>query len=401
MISVEKARRLIRRNLPSLGIEARQLDDCLGFVLAEDILAPISLPLFSNAAMDGYVFRTRDIQKAAKENPVLLKIKGTIKAGDQGARSLRPFEAYRIMTGAPIPSQGGAVLPKEEAHVKANFLLTEGPVSRKHIHFAGEEIKKGTRVLKKGHPVSPATVGLLAALGIDKVWVFRQPRIGLIATGSELVQPGNALLRGTIYDSNAGMLGAALQNMGIRRVRMKTVSDRRAVLTKTLRRALRESDTVIIAGGVSVGEYDLVKDILNDLNVRTIFWQVSQKPGKPLFFGKAGGKLVFGLPGNPAAAFICFYEYIFPALHSMMGFSKPGLRRELLAIATDIKADERRTLFLKGRLRKGLKRKEVMPLGHQGSHMISSLCQADCLIVVPAWKRVIRKNEKLAVHFLP
>jgi len=402
MISFVRAQRLIGKNVPKPKKIKVSLASSLGDVIAEDVKAPFPLPLYDNSAMDGYVLRSCDTRSASQSKPVFLKIKDTIKAGDYPKRPLRTGEAYKIMTGALIPKGGDCILPKEEALVKNGCLIIEKLIEMsQHVRRQGEEIEKGRRVICKGAVIHPATVGILASLGLKFVSVFARPKVSVIATGSELIPAGKGLKPGKIYDSNSLMVSSILKSMRIEPVWVRTIGDRKDILKRTLQRAFERSDLLILTGGVSVGDYDYVKEVLSKFGVRAIFWKVSQKPGKPLFFGRRRKKLVFGLPGNPASVFTCFYEYVFPALRRMSGFRNPYLHRKMMKIGAHIKPDQKKILFLKGKTGVDGKTKMVMPLGRQGSHMISSLQDANCFILVSPSRKTIERGQKVRVDLLP
>ena len=306
------------------------------------------------------------------------------------------------MTGAPIPVGADTVLPKEAAVVKNHFLVMDSIVPQgRHIRKKGEEVKKGVRVLRRYSVIHPGTLAVLTSLGMSGVKVFRKPRVSVIATGSELVEPGSPLHPGKIYDSNSWMIAACLRDMGIDTVLKKTVRDEPKLIRRVVQKALRLSDVVILLGGVSVGDYDYVKDILKKLDVKTIFWKVKQKPGKPLYFGKRKDTLVFGLPGNPASAYICFYEYVYSALRLMSGFQSPDLRREQARIESKIKRDPEKSIFLKGKIHQNHKMSTVLALPHQGSHMVSSLHESNGLIVLPPGTGQINRGQAVFVDRLP
>lgn len=402
MISVSEAQKIILGSTQPLGMEKVSLSKCLGFVLAEDIYAPISLPVADNSAMDGFALGSRETRKAKETTPLHLLIRGTIKAGDARKRSLNPNETYRIMTGAVIPRRADTVIPKEEATIQGNSLLVSWPVPRgRHFRYQGEEVKKGKLVLNRYSVVHPATVGILASLGREYVKVFRKPKISVIATGRELSRPGVRLRLGRIYDSNSFLLASCLKQMGVPCLGVRRVGDHSKFLRQVVRRAIRTSDIVVLTGGVSVGEYDYVKDTLKTCRVKTIFWQVSQKPGKPLYFGKKGHVLVFGLPGNPASVFTCFYEYVFPAIRQMAGFRNPYLKREEAVLQKKVECDSKKFLFLKARYEFDGKGKKVKPLSFQGSHMISSLQEANCFLLVSPGRRQIRKGALASIDLFP
>lgn len=402
MITPIQARKFIQLHAPVPKIERVSLSECLGFVLAADIKSPFPMPLADNSAMDGFVIRSYDTRRAGY--PVYLKIKGGIKAGDPGPFRVTAGTAYRIMTGAFIPVGGDAVIAKEDAMIENGCLVLLRPVSKgRHIRFRGEEIKKGDVVLKRGLVLNPAAVGILASLGSAKIPVYQKPKVSVLATGSELVAPGEKLRRGKIYDSNSWMVRAALTQMGVKPLCVLTLRDEMRQVQSAIQKALRESDYLILLGGVSVGDYDVVKEALKQEGVKTVFWKVKQKPGKPLYFGRKGRKNIFGLPGNPAAVFTCFYEYVYPALRQTMGFKHPGLKQTTVELESVCVSDPKRHLFLKAQILKNKKSGVLIGrvLAHQGSHMLSSLSDAQGFIWVPPARRKWKKRNGLQFHFLP
>ena len=265
----------------------------------------------------------------------------------------------------------------------------------------GEELKEGETAVSKNSIVNPGTIGFLSSLGQTEVKVFKKPRLSLIATGTELVPPGRPLRPGKIYDSNSSMIYAAALEMGLCPVMVRRLDDNPNRIKRVAAHALKESDIVIFMGGVSAGDYDHVKALLAEAGVETIFWKVNQKPGKPMYFGKKGERLVFGLPGNPASVFTCFYEYVYPAIRRFMGFQNPPLRSGFFPLQESVKADPEKSTFFKAKIDLSNGRPEVLPLRHQASHMISSLCQTNGILVVPPSNRVFEKGEKGLVHALP
>jgi molybdopterin molybdotransferase len=402
MISVETAQKLIERNCCPLKTVAVPAAQALRCVLAQDLRAPFDLPIADNSAMDGFVLRSRDTLASSNGGSVGLVIRGSIRAGDSQLPTLRQGEAYRIMTGACVPKGGDTVLPKELAEIEGNRLVIRKAIpAGRHVRCRGEEVKKGEVVIAKHSKINPATIGVIATLGIRRVNVFKKPSVSLVATGSELVQPGSTLKRGQIYDSNSSMITSALHEMGMAPVHVIRAGDDLRTLKKAIQKAIATSDVIILMGGVSVGDYDFVKKIVEDHGVEKIFWRVSQKPGKPLYFGKKGQKLVFGLPGNPASVYTCFYQHVYPALRRMSGSSDPYLRRARALVVQDIKADTKRLSFLKARTSWKRNVSHVKPLGRQGSHMISSLHTADSFILVPPMKGTIKKGQHVDIDLLP
>lgn len=405
MISPFKAKTLIRQNAVVPKVEKMQLAKCFGSVLAADIKAPFPMPIADNSAMDGFVIRSSDVCRATAEFPSHLKIQGTIKAGDSKQTCVAKGTAFRIMTGAVIPRNGDAVIPKEEAVILGDCLVLSRSVRHgQHIRCCAEEIKKGQKLLRKGDVLNPAAVGILASMGYASIPVYRKPRVIALATGSELVAPGKKLDRGKVYDLNSWMIHAALEQMGVAPFRILTLHDDVRKVRKAIRNSLDETDYLILLGGVSVGDYDVVKEALKKEGVKTIFWKVNQKPGKPLFFGRKGKKIIFGLPGNPAAVFTCFYEYVYPALRRSMGFENCDLKQTYVKVDEAISADRQKHLYLKARVLNQKTSKGRMTakiLSYQGSHMLSSLNEAQGFLHVPPHWKGRQKERELQFHFLP
>lgn len=395
---------LIRRHTPRPLSKKCLLRDSFGAVLSADVAAPFSMPVADNSAMDGYVICAQDAAAASVNRPVLLKIVGTLKAGDGRPLRVAAGTTYRIMTGAFIPKNGDAVIAKEDALVKDSLLFVERPIrGGQHIRRRGEEVRRGQLLLKKGNLLNPAVVGVLASFGFSEVKVYAQPKVTVLATGNELTPPGKRLGPGRIYDSNSWMIRSALLQMGVKPLRVMTLRDEINSVRKVVQRALVDSDCLILLGGVSVGDHDVVKEALTLEKVRTVFWKVSQKPGKPLFFGCKGNKIIFGLPGNPAAAFTCFYEYVYPSLSKLCGRGETGLEQRTVNVEGPVPVDTTKHLFLKARLLRNPSGEiaAAQTLGHQGSHMLTSLVDADGFLQVPANGMKTRGTRRLRMDFLP
>lgn len=403
MISYEKALSLIVQNATTPKKQEAAVFEALGAVLAEDIRAPFALPRFDNSAVDGYAFRSTDTENASLERPAVLKIAGIVKAGDDGNKILvKPNEAYRILTGAAVPSGADTVMPQEHAELESTALIFRKPwPAPKNIRRRGEELQKGEKVLPKGLTVNPSTVGILASLGKKAVKIYEKPAVSVLATGTELAEPGARLRAGEIYDSNTWMLKAALMQMGIIPAHTLRLADRSQKITDTIAAMLEASDFLILTGGVSVGDTDFVKSALKALSVRTIFWKVSQKPGKPLYFGKKGRTLIFGLPGNPASVFTCFYEYVYPSIRRRMGYRRPGLDELRLPLENGVETSPGKSLFLKARVQNFARGKRIRPLGRQASHMLSSLADTTGILFVPPSRTPMAAGQIARVHPLP
>jgi len=395
------ALRLVLRHCAPLAARRVALDDALGLVMAEDVRTPIPLPPFDNSAMDGYALRARDSARATARRPARLRIAGTIHAGERAPRALRVGEAMAIMTGAALPRGADAVLRVEAARVERGELVVRAPVARgAYVRARGEEVGRGAKVVARGDVIHPGVVCCLAAIGRSHARVVRRPVVSVITTGDETVAPGRPLGPGRVYDSNSAMLGALLAQAGIAPARVRRVADRPAALQRALDSALAASDVVITVGGVSVGAHDYARAAFARAGVRQVFWRVRQQPGKPLFFGRKGRRLVFGLPGNPASAFTCFYLYVLPALRALGGRRAPAPTPRPRALANDVVADPRRWRLLKASA-SGRAGSRVAVLPRQGSHMVTSLAQASHLVIAPPSGGRTRRGGKLPTVRLP
>lgn len=395
MITIKGAKKLLVEHTPRLDPEHVDLQHASGFVTAEDIHSPVDLPLFSNSAVDGYAVRSSDLMKT----PSRLTLTHESKAGDSRKLRLGKGEAARVFTGAPIPEGADCVVMQEYTRSEGGSVVIARAVARdENVRRRGEEMQKGAMVLPRGAKLGPASVALLANIGLAKVRVVGKPGVYLTVTGNEIVRPGVELGPGQVYDSNSFAIRSALVGAGIDDIGMTRAGDSLAALTRAFERGASRSDVLIFTGGISVGKYDLLGELFERSGVRTVFYRVLQRPGKPLFFGKLGDKLVFGLPGNPVSSLVCFYEYVYPALRIMMGHELPFMREETLVLGSGIEDVRGKVSFLRGR---ETARGTVSPLKHQHSHMLSSLAAADCLIVVPQNTVSIAKGERVRVHMLP
>ena len=394
MISVTEAISQIKKNTLSLTIASESIDSALGSVLAENIISPINLPLFNQSAMDGYAIVYKDYIGQKK-----IKIIGEVAAGGSFKQKIVSGQAVRIFTGAPVPKGATAIVMQEKIAVDNGFLVISDQALKKgsNIREEGSQIKKGQIAIKKGCELTAGSIGYLAAMGITTVKTISSPRISIIATGSELIKPGKTLKPGQIYESNSFALNAALKSINIKPVNSIAVSDNETKILNSLKRSIQSADIVLITGGISVGDYDFTGLSLRKLGVKNIFFKIKQKPGKPLFFGKSGNTLIFGLPGNPAAVLSCFYEYVFTAIQIMQGRKNIFIKKAQLPISKDYSKKMGLSLFLKGKTAVN----NVVPLEGQESFVLSSFAIADCLIYLPEEREDIKAGELVEVHFLP
>ena len=398
MIPFQEALKLISENTQVLAVTERDISDLNFEVLAEDVQAQKDIPFFSNSAMDGYALRSEDTLMA----PVVLKVKGFIRAGDSSNMEVGKGEAAKIMTGAPLVNGADAVVMVEETEEQGQNVLVKKRVKKgEHVRLQGEEIKRDQVGLKKGTPLNPASVGFLASMGRQKVQVYGKPRISILMTGNELIFPGRELKNGQIWESNAFVLTAALREVGINPIVLENARDDLQDIKERIQTGLDTSDVLLITGGISVGDYDFVQEAVLGLNVKKIFWRVAVKPGKPTFFGSKGKKLIFGLPGNPASVLVTFLEYVRPAVLKMMGHHRVYLREVEAVLEEELKKKPDRANFLRGIFREQNGRIYVKRTGLQNSYMLESFSNANCLIFLEKGKNIFHPGEKVKIQILP
>jgi len=401
MISVDEAKKIIMDETPLGPPAVSPLEESLGCVLARDQQAPFDFPLFSNSAMDGFALRASDLSSASKDSPVSLPVQGVIKAGDQPP-PLEIGKAAKIMTGAMIPPHADTVVQKEIVQEECGSVHFISPARKgANVRFQGEEIKKGESALSRGTSLTPGALGFLSSLGVQEVQVYQKPRVMLLSTGSELVKGREQLQPGKIFESNSKSLRAALQEIPCEIILLPIFADDPELLKKRLQIEIDRFNFLLLSGGVSVGEYDHTKSVLEEIGVRTLFWKVAQKPGKPLYFGRKGRTIVFGLPGNPASALVCFYEYVRPALLKALGFSHAQLKTMKAPLRGSFEKKSGLTHFLKGHFSSNGIGKGVEILEGQGSHMMGSFAKANCLVVLPREGEIFRKGDEVEIHLLP
>ncbi|MEU8698574.1 gephyrin-like molybdotransferase Glp [Streptomyces sp. NPDC048680] len=391
-----------------------QLHDAQGCVLVEDVVVEIALPPFDNSSMDGYAVRVADVEGATEEFPAVLTVIGDVAAGDAGLlgdQRVGPGEAARVMTGAPLPAGAEAVIPVEwtdggtgegpAAEMRAHSGAPEGaggevrvhrPVeARAHVRDRGSDVRPGDLALRAGSVVGPPQIGLLAAIGRSTVKVRPRPRVVVISTGSELVQPGEELTGGQIYDSNSFALTAAARDAGAIAYRVGAVTDDAETLRATIEDQLIRADIVVTTGGVSVGAYDVVKEALSSVGDEDEpgsgidFRKLAMQPGKPQGFGSIGPDHtpLLALPGNPVSSYVSFELFVRPAIRTLMGLQDVNrpTARATLACDKALSSPAGRRQFLRGTY--DAEAGTATPVGGSGSHLIAALAQADALIVLP------------------
>jgi molybdopterin molybdotransferase len=395
MPSFEEARRIVLDQVSPLGSEQAPLVDAVSRVLAEDVVAPWDLPRWDNSAMDGYALRAAE---AAAEGG--LAVVGYIPAGGQAGGPVAPGEAVKILTGAPLPPGADAVAPVEHAEERAGRVFVTSPVRPgDHVRRRGEDVHAGETVLRAGTAVTPAEVSLLASFARLAVPVVRRARVAILSTGDELVEPGEPLAPGRIYNSNGLALAAAVKQVGGEPTLLGIARDDRAALRRLLAEGLR-ADALVTSAGVSMGDRDLVREVLAELSVRQVFWKVDVKPGRPTAFALHGTTPVFSLPGNPVSTLLMFEEFVRPALLRMMGHASV-LRPTVKAVFREAAPNKAgRVTLLRVRLARRDGQLQASVAGSQETGILKTSLEADGIAVIPADWGTIRADVPVDVQVL-
>ncbi|CAN5329435.1 MAG: molybdotransferase-like divisome protein Glp [Nocardioides sp.] len=385
MISVEEHQQQILDSIAPQRVVNLPLMDCLGLAAAQPVTSGIDLPRFDNASHDGYAVRAVDIVGATESAPIYLPVVGMIGAGAASLSAIAPGTAAKIMTGAPMPAGADAVVPYEWTDAGTSTVkISRAPAVGGHVRPAAQDVRAGDLVVERGTLLGPRHLGLLAGVGCAQVAVRPRPRVVVISTGSELREPGQELGHDSIYDANSFLLAAMVRRAGAVAFRVGIVKDSVDDFTAELSDQLVRADLVITSGGVSMGDFDVVKAALAPLGVW--FGAVNMQPGKPQGFGHVGdGRVpIFALPGNPVSAFVSFELFVRPALRRLMGVGPEVVPYQRGRITTDLGSfDGRRPQFMRGEYVDTPTGRTVSPVGGAASHMLGDLPGANCLIVVP------------------
>ncbi|MDQ1688128.1 MAG: molybdopterin molybdotransferase [Frankiaceae bacterium] len=376
--------------------------DAHGCTLAEDVVSAQPMPSFDSSSMDGYAVRVADVAAASAATPVTLPVVGDVAAGSHGIYTVQPGLCVRIMTGAPLPAGADAVVPVEWTDGGTQSVrITKAPDVGAYIRREGEEVLAGTTVLHAGTHLGAAQIGLLAAVGRDRVRARPRPRVIVISTGSELVDPGQPTGVGRIPDANSYALTAAATEAGAMAYRVGIVPDDPKQFLDALEDQLIRADVVVTSGGVSVGAYDVVKEVLSRYGGMS-FDRVGMQPGMPQGFGVFGpdNTPIFCLPGNPVSAYVSFEVFVRPALRRMLGM-EPVFRPQVRAALTaGVESPAGKRSYLRGRLEVVDGVYAVTPVGGTGSHLVAALAQANALIVVPEDATSVESGQPVAVMVL-
>jgi len=388
MIGEEEARRRILEAVRPLGERTVPLANALDCFAAQDYFARLSLPAFDNSAMDGYAVVASWCNKGGR-----LRVTGEQPAGPDRKLRVGRGEAARIFTGAPLPEGADAIVMQEDVtRDDTDIILNVDVEAGDFVRRRGCDLAEGQIILQRGERIRPATIALLASQGFADVIVGGEATAAIISTGDELVNPGQELQGGQIYDSNSALLSALLHGIGVSATAVEHCRDDGESLGEAIKRGIR-NNVLIISGGVSVGDHDLVKKVLCELGAKIEIWRVAVKPGKPFLFGNIGACFVFGLPGNPVSAFVTFLQFVRPAILRMMGATNLELPQVPAQLAVGLTNDGDRPHYIRGKLERG----RFTPVGRQESHALFGLKQANALLRIGVGES-LKADEMLDVQ---
>jgi molybdopterin molybdotransferase len=395
MIRVSEALDIILSRVPVLGSERVMTNQALGRVLAEDIVSDVTIPPLDNSAMDGYAVRSGDLAAL----PARLRVTGDLPAGSRSHVPIGSGEALRIMTGAPVPDGADVVIRQEVTRRDGDFVEILEREPGANIRFAGEDIKAGAQVMESGTCLRPAHIGVLSSIKRASISVCQRPRVAILSTGDELVDIDGNLGDGKIVSSNSYSLAALVQENGGTPIMLGIAQDTPEDLRACFEQGMH-ADIIISSGGVSVGDYDFVKDVLQDMGVEMSFWKVAMRPGRPLAFGAIGSTPAFGLPGNPVSAMISFEQFVRPAMRKMSGLQ--NIFRSTLSAVVDAPVATKTglTYFLRCRVRREPDGYHVCTTGAQGSGILMSMAEANALMIVPETVGNMNAGDRVEVQIL-
>jgi molybdopterin molybdotransferase len=400
MTSADEALKIVLENVAPLGIERIPLTEAPGRCVAEEIRSPRDIPGFDNSAMDGYAVRAIDVASANQDRPVALQVLETVGAGMMPATSVGPGQAVRTMTGAPIAAGADTIVQVERTRGTGATVEVLAPAAAgAFVRPRGEDLRRGELVISCGKSLTASDLGMIATLNRAMIDVYRRPRVAIVATGDELVDVDQAPSGAQVVNSSAYALAGAIRAAGGEPVMLKVARDRPEEVRARLVEALA-FDVVLSTGGVSVGQFDHVKVVLDELGLRQLFHGVAQRPGRPLKFGTIGARPIFGLPGNPVSTMVCFYLYVYPALNRMGGRGDRGLPRVAVRCAADIRVATNLNEFVRVTLERRGDELFASPTGNQGSGILSSLSRAHALLIGPAGVSLLKKGDQATVLLL-
>lgn len=402
MISVDDALKLLLKNTGRAAVTEVSVEVAGGLVLAHDFKSPFPMPSFTNSAMDGFAVNSKDVSNASMENPVQLKMAGASYAGQPLKYSIKKGECCKIMTGAALPAGADAVVMVEHTSGFSDNGICNVFVSVKDgdfVRYKGEEIEAGEVILKQGTVIDASVSGVLASYGMKNIFVKKPPKMSLICLGDEFNHSDSNLENGKIFDSNSLTIKNLISQCGGELKHFSIASDIEEEIIATLNDAIGKSDIIVTTGGISMGEKDILRDILIKMGVKELFWKVAQKPGKPMFAGVLANKMIIALPGNPVSAFICFLEYIYPVLCKFLNKSFPiDFNAEILS---DFQSNKSKHRFIFGQAWSEDCQLFCNPSTKTGSHMLTSSLNANCIISIPPSNKSITAGQIVNIKQMP
>ncbi len=399
MLSVEEARQQMLKSIPVLPTEKRDILECSGYVLAEELHAKENIPPFDNSAMDGFAVRSTDVKNVTEENPTELSVIETIAAGYAPEKRVSSGQAARIMTGAMMPDGADAVVMQEVTELVGDKVkILESVDKNENVRFIGESVNIGSSVITPGKVLRPPEVSMMASLNCAEASVYSKPKVAIVSTGDELTPLGEPLKPGKIRDSNRYGIYAQVQNAGGIPIDMGIAPDDETETERIFRESIAKADALITSGGVSVGEHDIVKNVLTKLGQMN-FWRVAMKPGKPQAYGEIDGKPVFGLPGNPVSSLVVFELFVRPALLKMAGHTDLLRPTFNAVLASDVTNKDGRVNFMRAILTEENGEYIAKTTGPQGSGILHSLVLANGLITIPSGAS-LQSGEIVDAQFL-
>ena len=399
MLSVEDARQKMLKSIPVLSTESREILESTGYVLAETLNATENIPPFDNSAMDGFAVQSKDVNGVSKEKPASLTVVETIAAGYAPKKTVESGQAARIMTGAMMPEGADAVVMQEVTELTGDTVnIFESVDENENVRFTGESVSQGDCVMSPGKLLRPPEVSMLASLNCSNVKVYRKPKVAIVSTGDELTPLGEPLKPGKIRDSNRYGIFAQVDEIGCVPIDMGIAPDDEVETERIFRESISKADALITSGGVSVGEHDIVKNVLTKLGEMN-FWRVAMKPGKPQAYGSIEGKSVFGLPGNPVSSLVVFELFVRPALLKMAGHTNLFRPTFKAILETDVTNKDGRVNYMRAILTEENGQFIAKTTGPQGSGILHSLVLANGLIIIPSGVTV-KAGETVDAHLL-
>jgi len=400
MITVEKALKRILDSITPLGMEKTTLLGALNRVIGEDICASRDIPPKDNSAMDGYAVKAKETTGTSADNPITLIVIENIQAGYLPRKTLAPGEASKIMTGAFVPEGADAVVRLEDTKQEGNKVEIFAEVEKcLNIRYAGEDVKAGELVIPRGDVVRPAEMGMLASVGRASILVHQRPTVAVLATGDELVDVDGDVSGNKIISSNSYSLAGQVMACGADLLQLGIAKDTKEDLLAKFKAALR-ADVIVSSAGISVGDFDFVKDVMEEMGATIQFKEVAQRPGKPLTFGSIEGKPLFGLPGNPVSSMIAFEQYVRPVILKMMGHKRLFRRTIQAELTEDIKKKKGFRYFIRALIQCDGEKMTVATTGEQGSGILKSMVMANGIIIIPEDLSLAKKGSRVTVQLI-